>query len=137
MKNQSYKKKIDREWFKERDRVSKLFDKIDFHKIVYLFLILFFVSSCSKKQLITSGVGTGVGLGSYAIFKSFMGQSGTGGDMKTMIAITTIGTVMGALMGSEIADNIIEEDNNYSQRIMNSAFEDDLKQVWRGQNQTF
>ena len=55
MKNQSYKKKIDREWFKERDRVSKLFDKIDFHKIVYLFLILFFVSSCSKKQLITSG----------------------------------------------------------------------------------
>ena len=64
-----------------------------------------------------------------------MGQSGTGGDMKTMIAITTIGTVMGALMGSEIADNIIEEDNNYSQRIMNSAFEDDLRQVWRGQNQ--
>ena len=135
MKNQSYKKKIDREWFKERDRVSKLFDKIDFHKIVYVFLFVFIVSSCSKKQLITGGTGAGVGLGSYAIFKSFMGQSGTGGDMKTMIAITTIGTVMGALMGSEIADNIIEEDNNYSQRIMNSAFEDDLRQVWRGQNQ--
>ena len=52
-----------------------------------------------------------------------------------MVAVTTIGTVMGALMGSEIADNIIEKDNNYSQRIMNSAFEDDLRQVWRGQNQ--
>ena len=43
-----------------------------------------------------------------------------------MVAVTTIGTVMGALLGSEIADNIIEEDKNYSQRIMNSAFEDDL-----------
>ena len=38
-----------------------------------------------------------------------MGQSGTGGDMKTMIAMTTIGTVMGALMGSEIADNSVIE----------------------------
>ena len=43
--------------------------------------------------------GTGVGLGSYAIFKSFMGQSGTGGDMKTMIAITTIGTLLGVFDG--------------------------------------
>ena len=86
-----------------------------------------------KKQLITSGIGTGTGLGSYAL-KSFMGQSGSGGDLKTMVAVTTIGTVVGALMGSEIADNIIEEDNNYTQRIMNSAFEDDLRQVWRGQN---
>ena len=41
-----------------------------------------------------------------------MGQSGTGGDMKTMIAVTTIGTVMGALLGSEIADNIIIDVNN-------------------------
>ena len=49
--------------------------------------------------MITSGVATGTGLGSYQIFKSFMGQSGTGGDMKTMIAVTTIGTVMGALLG--------------------------------------
>ena len=55
MKNKTYKKKIDREWFKERDRVSKLFDKIDFHKIVYVFLFVFIVSSCSKKQLITGG----------------------------------------------------------------------------------
>ena len=31
-----------------------------------------------------------------------MGQSGTGGDMKTMIAVTTIGTVMGALMGVKL-----------------------------------
>ena len=103
-------------------------------KFSILFLTLF-LFSCSKKQLITGGTGAGVGLGSYAIFKSFMGQSGSGGDLKTMVAITTIGTVMGALMGSEIADNIIEKDNNYSQRIMNSAFEDDLRQVWRGQNQ--
>ena len=64
-----------------------------------------------------------------------MGQSGTGGDLQTMVAVTTIGTVIGALLGSEIADNIIEEDKNYSQRIMNSAFEDDLRQVWRGNNQ--
>ena len=100
--------------------------------ILLLTVILF---SCTKKQLITSGVATGTGLSSYQIFKSFMGQSGTGGDMKTMIAVTTIGTVMGALLGSEIADNIIEHDNNYSQRIINSAFEDDLRQVWRQNNQ--
>ena len=64
-------------------------------KLSILFLTLF-LFSCSKKQLITGGTGAGVGLGSYAIFKSFMGQSGTGGDLKTMVAITTIGTVMGA-----------------------------------------
>ncbi len=104
------------------------------HKFSILLLTIF-LFSCTKKQLITSGVATGTGLGSYQIFKSFMGQSGTGGDMKTMIAVTTIGTVMGALLGSEIADNIIEHDNNYSQRIMNSAFEDDLRQVWRKDNQ--
>ena len=102
-------------------------------KLSILFLTLF-LFSCSKKQLITGGTGAGVGLGSYAIFKSFMGQSGSGGDLKTIVAVTTIGTVVGALMGSEIADNIIEEDNNYTQRIMNSAFEDDLRQVWRSQN---
>ena len=102
-------------------------------KFSILFLTLF-LFSCSKKQLITGGTGAGVGLGSYAIFKSFMGKSGSGGDLKTIVAVTTIGTVVGALMGSEIADNIIEEDNNYTQRIMNSAFEDDLRQVWRGNN---
>ena len=102
-------------------------------KLTILFLTIF-LCSCTKKQLITSGIATGTGLGSYTIFKSFMGQSGTGGDLQTMVAVTTIGTVMGALLGSEIADNIIEEDKNYSQRIMNSAFEDDLRQVWRGNN---
>ena len=50
MKNKTYKKKIDREWFKERDRVSKLFDNIDFHKIDYVFLFVFIFSSCSKKK---------------------------------------------------------------------------------------
>ena len=93
-----------------------------------------FSFSCTKKQLITSGVATGTGLGSYQNFKSFMGQSGTGGDMKTIIAVTTIGTVMGALLGSEIADNIIEHDNNYSEN-NELAFEDDLRQVWRQNNQ--
>lgn len=100
-------------------------------KITVLFLILFLIS-CSKKQLITSGVATGTGLGSYAIFKSFMGQSGAGGDLQTMVAVTTIGTVMGALMGSEIAENLIEDEINYTQGIMNSTFEDDLRQVWKG-----
>ena len=45
-------------------------------KLSILFLTLF-LFSCSKKQLITGGTGAGVGLGSYAIFKSFMGQSGS------------------------------------------------------------
>ena len=46
-------------------------------KITILFLTIF-LCSCTKKQLITSGIATGTGLGSYTIFKSFMGQSGTG-----------------------------------------------------------
>ena len=101
----------------------------------FLFTFIFLITSCTQKQLITGGTATGIGLGSYPIFKSFTGQSGTGGDIRTMAAITTLGTLMGLLLGSEIAEKSIEKDNNYSQRIMNSAFEDGLKQVWRGNNQ--
>lgn len=99
------------------------------------FIFMFLITSCTQKQLITGGTATGIGLGSYPIFNSYMGQSGTGGDIKTMAVVTTLGTLFGLLHGSKIAEKKINEDNNYSQRIMNSAFEDDLKQVWRSNNQ--
>lgn len=104
-------------------------------KLSILFIFIFLITSCTQKQLITGGTATGIGLGSYPIFKSYTGQSGVGGDIKTMAVVTTLGTIFGLLHGSEIAETKIKEDNNYSQRIMNSAFEDGLKQVWRGNNQ--
>ena len=67
-----------------------------------------------------------------------MGQSGTGGDMKTMIAITTIGTVMGALLFEVKSQTIsLRKTTTIPQSIMNSAFEDDLRTLsgLRGQNQ--
>ena len=109
MKNQTYKKKIDKEWFKEREKVSRLFDKIDFHKIVYVFLIVFIVSSCSqnsKNKWLSYGTGVGTGMAGYSLTKSFLGQSGTGGNINQVIAITTLSTLLGVFMGSEIADNI-------------------------------
>ena len=43
-----------------------------------------------------------------------------------MIAITTLSTLLGVFMGSEIADNIIEEDKNlFSENNDSQTFEDD------------
>ena len=41
-----------------------------------------------------------------------MGQSGTGGNINQVIAITTIGTLLGVFMGSEIAENLTESEQN-------------------------
>ena len=126
MKNKSYKNKIDREWFKERDRISKLFEKIDFHKIVYVFVLIFFVSSCTKKQMVTYGTGVGTGLGGYTIYKSFMGQSGTGGNLQTMVAVTTLSTLLGVFLGSQIADNMFDEEE-----VMNVSMNTNNQTTWK------
>ena len=129
MKNQTYKKKIDREWFKEREKVSRLFDKIDFHKIVYVFLLVFIVSSCSqnsKKNWLTYGTGVGTGHMRYSLTKSFLGQSGTGGNINQVIAITTLSTLLGVFMGSEIADNIYQEE----QEVLNVSMNKNSQTTW-------
>ena len=129
MKNKTYKKKIDREWFKERDKVSRLFDKIDFHKIVYVFLLVFTVSSCSqnsKKNWLTYGTGVGTGMAGYSLTKSFLGKSGTGGNINQVIAITTLSTLLGVFMGSEIADNIYQEE----QEVLNVSMNRNNQTTW-------
>ena len=129
MKNQSYKKKIDREWFKEREKVSRLFDKIDIHKIVYVFLLVFIVSSCSqnsKKNWLTYGTGVGTGMAGYSLTKSFLGKSGTGGNINQVIAITTLSTLLGVFMGSEIADNIYQEE----QEVLNVSMNKNSQTTW-------
>lgn len=129
MKNKTYKKKIDREWFKEREKVSRLFDKIDFHKIVYMFLLVFIVSSCSqnsKKNWLTYGTGVGTGMAGYSLTKSFLGKSGTGGNINQVIAITTLSTLLGVFMGSEIADNIYQEE----QEVLNVSMNKNSQTTW-------
>ena len=129
MKNKTYKKKIDKEWFKEREKVSRLFDKIDFHKIVYMFLLVFIVSSCSqnsKKNWLTYGTGVGTGMAGYSLTKSFLGKSGTGGNINQVIAITTLSTLLGVFMGSEIADNIYQEE----QEVLNVSMNKNSQTTW-------
>tara|TARA_Y100001978_G_scaffold197590_1_gene208697 strand:- start:92 stop:682 length:591 start_codon:yes stop_codon:yes gene_type:complete len=129
MKNKTYKKKIDKEWFKEREKVSRLFDKIDFHKIVYVFLLVFIVSSCSqnsKKNWLTYGTGVGTGMAGYSLTKSFLGKSGTGGNINQVIAITTLSTLLGVFMGSEIADNIYQEE----QEVLNVSMNKNSQTTW-------
>ena len=129
MKNKTYKKKIDKEWFKEREKVSRLFDKIDFHKIVYVFLLVFIVSSCSqnsKKNWLTYGTGVGTGMAGYSLTKSFLGKSGTGGNINQVIAITTLSTLLGVFMGSEIANNIYQEE----QEVLNVSMNKNSQTTW-------
>ena len=129
MKNQKYTKKLDRDFFKEREKVSKLFNN-NFHKIIYLFLLVFIVSSCSndnRKNLTMYGTGLGVGSASWALTKSFLGKSGNGGNIPTVIAVTTLGTILGTYWGSEIADNMFEDE----QEVMNVSLNQNQKSTWK------
>ena len=64
-------------------------------KKLTILCLTIFLCSCTKKQLITSGIATGTGLGSYTIFKSFMGQSGTGGDLQTWLQLQPLEQLWG------------------------------------------
>ena len=108
MKNKTYKKKIDRNFFKEREKVSKLFNN-NFHRIIYSLVIVFFITSCSsnnKKNFTTYGTALGVGGASWTLFKSYLGKSGTSGNIPTVIAVTSLGTILGFYLGSEISENV-------------------------------
>ena len=50
-------KKLDTYWFKERNRLLNIFRKLSF-----IIALVFFISSCSKKELTTYGTGAGVGV---------------------------------------------------------------------------
>ncbi len=126
MKNKKYLKKIDRDWFKEREKISKLFDKSDFYKLVYVFLMVFIFSSCSKKDIATYGTGAGVGMAGYSLSKSFLGQSGSGGNLNQVIAITTLSTLLGVFMGSEIAENMFDDE----QEVLNVSMNRNQQTTW-------
>ena len=129
-KNKKYLKEIDKNWFLERDKISKLFHKTNFHKIVYIFVLIFFITSCSQnrnKNMVTYGTGIGTGLAGWSLTKSFLGKSGTGGNINQVIAITTLSTLLGVFMGSEIADNIYDEE----QEIVNVSLNRNQKSTWK------
>ena len=99
-------------------------------KKISLILLIIFCTSCSqnnKKNWLTYGTGVGTGMSGYALAKSFLGKSGTGGNINQVIAITTLSTLLGVFMGSEIADNIYQDE----QEIINVSLNRNKKSTWK------
>tara|TARA_B100000941_G_C28333298_1_gene462751 strand:- start:36 stop:536 length:501 start_codon:yes stop_codon:yes gene_type:complete len=94
--------------------------------ILVISLFLFSCSQNSKKNWLTYGTGVGTGMAGYSLAKSFLGQSGSGGNINQVIAITTLSTLMGVFMGSEIADNLYEEE----QEVLNVSLNRNKKTTW-------
>ena len=94
--------------------------------ILVISLFLFSCSQNSKKNWLTYGTGAGTGMAGYSLAKSFLGQSGSGGNINQVIAITTLSTLMGVFMGSEIADNLYEEE----QEVLNVSLNRNKKTTW-------
>ena len=129
--NKSYSNKFDKEWFKERNRLLKIFKKLSF-----TIALVFFISSCSvnnKKNLTTYGTGLGVGTASWALTKSFLGKSGSSGNLPTVIAVTAIGTLLGTYWGSEIAENMYGAEDV---QVIKASLEDEKEDTheWTKQN---
>ena len=61
-----------------------------------------------------------------SLTKSFLGKSGTGGNINQVIAITTLSTLLGVFMGSEIADNIYQEE----QEVLNVSMNKNSQTTW-------
>ena len=95
--------------FKKLDeKVIKELKKIDYHKIIYIFFLIFFLQSCthwnnSKTMSILGG-----GAGGYSAYA--LGSNMVGGEYGIPIAIA--GTLLGAFIGSEIGDNMDENSNS-------------------------
>ena len=66
-------------------------------KKLSILVLSFFLFSCSKKDMVTYGTGVGTGLSGYTIFKSFMGQSGTSGNLPVMISVANTINIVGCL----------------------------------------
>ena len=94
-------------------------------KKLSILVLSFFLFSCSKKDMITYGTGVGTGLSGYTIYKSFMGQSGTSGNLPVMISITTLSTLLGVYLGSEISDNMFDE-----KEVMNVSMNTNNQTTW-------
>ena len=94
--------------------------------VLFLSLFLFSCSQNNKKNLLTYGTGAGTGMAGYSLAKSFLGQSGSGGNINQVIAITTLSTLLGVFMGSEIADNLYEEE----QEVLNVSLNRNKKTTW-------
>lgn len=93
-------------------------------------LISMFVISCSqdgKKKFLAYGTGAGTGMATYTLVKSWMGKSGSGGNIPQVVAVTTIGTLLGVFMGSEIADNLIQDEKI----IVNESLNSDNQTTWK------
>ena len=99
-------------------------------KLSLIIISLFFITSCSndnRKNLTMYGTGLGVGSASWALTKSFLGKSGNSGNIPTVIAVTTLGTILGTYWGSEIADNMFEDE----QEVMNVSLNRNKKSTWK------
>ena len=93
-------KKID---FKKLDeKVIKELKKIEYHKIIYIFFLIFFFQSCTQwnnsKTMSILGGGTG-GYSAYSLGSKLVGA-------EYGLPITIAGTLVGAFLGSEIGSNM-------------------------------
>ena len=89
--------------FKKLDeKVIKELKKIDYHKIIYVFFLIFFLQSCThwnnSKTMSILGAGT-AGYSAYS-----MGSKMVGKEYGLPIALA--GTLVGAFLGSEIGSNM-------------------------------
>ena len=89
--------------FKKLDeKVIKELKKIDYHRIIYVFFLIFFLQSCThwnnSKTMSILGAGT-AGYSAYS-----MGSKMVGKEYGLPIALA--GTLVGAFLGSEIGSNM-------------------------------
>ena len=91
------------------------------------FTLLLACSQSGKKNFLAYGTGAGTGMASYTLVKSWLGKSGSGGNIPQVVAVTTLGTLLGVFMGSEIADNLIQDEKI----IVNESLNSDEQTTWK------
>ena len=89
--------------FKKLDeKVIKKLKKIDYHKIIYIFFLIFFLQSCThwnnSKTMSIFGAGT-AGYSAYSMGSKIVGK-------EYGLPIALAGTLVGAFLGSEIGSNM-------------------------------
>ena len=89
--------------FKKLDeKVINELKKIDYHKIIYIFFLIFFLQSCTHWNNSKTMSILGAGTAGYSAYQ--MGSKMVGKEYRLPIALVC--TLVGAFLGSEIGSNM-------------------------------